>query len=117
MTTSLTPLSPPPALAGYSLDFRGSIFLLILLALLCLAWAWFSYRKTVPPLAFPWRFLLGSLRALALLLLIFLIFEPSLSHRRERPLKPLLAVILDDTQSLQLQDASGTRSGKPEAQI
>jgi hypothetical protein len=99
---------------GISLDFHGSTILLILLILFGLGWTVLAYRQTVPPTRLSLRILLGSLRALALLLVIFLIFEPSLSLRRERHLKPLVAVIFDDTQSMALPDASGPRQAKLE---
>lgn len=110
MTFALVNTSAVVGLAGLSLDFRGSTLLLLLLILLGLAWSVLAYRQTVPPTRLSLRLFLGSLRALSLLLLILLIFEPSLSLHRERHLKPLLGVIFDDSQSLSLKDASGPRS-------
>lgn len=98
------------ALAGFSLDFKGSILLLIALAALGIGWAALAYRRTLPPTRTALRIVLGMLRGLALLLLIFLIFEPAISLRQERQLKPLLAIIFDDSQSLKNKDASGLRS-------
>ncbi|RJP79757.1 MAG: hypothetical protein C4524_04670 [Candidatus Zixiibacteriota bacterium] len=95
--------------AALAVDFRGSIALLALLILLAVAAAVLAYRRTTPPLPPGWRILLGTLRALAFLTLLFLIFEPSISLRRRQELPPKLAVILDDTQSMTLEDASQPR--------
>lgn len=96
--------------ASLSVDFKGSGLLIFILAALCIAWAYFAYRATTPPTGLPLRLILGSLRAIALLLLIFLVFEPVVSWRRQAVLKPLLAVLMDDSQSMRNRDASGDRS-------
>ncbi|HEX7344533.1 MAG TPA: hypothetical protein VF398_09725 [bacterium] len=98
------------SIASLSFDFKGSGFLIFVLAALCLAWTYFAYRTTTPPARLPLRLFLGSLRAIALLLLIFLVFEPVISSRRQAVLKPLLALLVDDSQSMRNRDASGDRS-------
>lgn len=64
--------------------------------------AYWSYRTTVPPLSAGWRGLLGGLRFLALALLCILLLEPVLQrvHSTEQP--PVLAVVVDESESMQL---------------
>jgi hypothetical protein len=99
-------------IGGLSLDFKGSSLLILALAVMSMAWAFLAYRRTTPPASLGLRLFLGGLRATALLLVIFLIFEPALSLRRQVRLKPLLTVVFDDTQSMRNRDATGERSLK-----
>lgn len=95
---------------GFSLDFKGSALLLALLAIILGVAALLSYRRTTPPSGLFIRIALGSLRCVVFILLILLIFEPTLSRFREKRLKPLLAVLIDDSESMKLKDASIDRS-------
>lgn len=96
-------------LGGFSLDFRGSLIFVLLLVIASIALSFLIYRRTLPPSGVGLRIVLAILRLAALSFLIFLIFEPSLSFHRQRQLKPLLAVVLDDSESMRLTDASGDR--------
>ena len=75
------------------------IFLLALAGLL----TWFSYRRTEPKLSGVNRWILPGLRGAALTLLLFLLFEPVLHRtlRQENP--PLLAILIDENQSMSRQ--------------
>lgn len=92
---------------GYSPWFLG----------LCLAVAagltYWSYRSTIPALSASWRGLLGGLRFLALALIVFLLFEPVYRQFRESERPPVLAVLVDDSESLQLV-TGGAESPTPE---
>ena len=76
------------------------IFLLVLAGLL----TWFSYRRTEPKLSGVNRWILPGLRGAALAPLLFLLFEPILHRtlRQENP--PLLAVLIDESQSMSRQE-------------
>ncbi len=66
-----------------------------------------AYRTTTPPLGRGLRLTLGALRFGALALVVFLLFEP-VSRRidtLERP--PVLAVLVDNSQSVRVTTASG----------
>lgn len=87
----------------------------LFLALCLLAAAgltFWTYRKTVPALSVRRRWLLMCLRGSALFLVLFLLFEPIFRrfHREARP--PVLAVLIDDSQSLTLSRETG--DGAPE---
>jgi hypothetical protein len=79
------------------------------LLLLCVAVAggltYWSYRTTVPPLGAGWRGLLGSLRFLALALICFLLFEPVLQQFQSSERPPVLAVLVDDSESMRVVTA------------
>ncbi len=85
-----------------SLTFGTNPWFLLLCALGAAAVTYWTYRRTVPPIGRGWRLALGGLRFLALFLVLFLLFEPVLRRlsRSEEP--PVLAVLVDDSQSLRL---------------
>jgi hypothetical protein len=79
------------------------------LLLLCVAVAggltYWSYRSTVPPLGMGWRGLLGGLRFLSLALICFLLFEPVLRQIQSTERPPVLAVLVDGSESMQVVTA------------
>ena len=89
------------------------------LLLLCVAVAggltYWTYRATVPSLRAGWRLLLGGLRFLALALICFLLFEPVLQQFRSTERPPVLAVLVDDSQSMQVVTAEDTSAARPNA--
>ncbi|MEF8815197.1 MAG: hypothetical protein V5A58_00245 [Salinibacter sp.] len=89
------------------------------LLLLCLAVAggltYWTYRSTVPSLSAKWRVVLGGLRFLALALICFLLFEPVLRQFQTAEQPPVLAVLVDDSQSMQVVAAADTASARRDA--
>ncbi len=79
------------------------------LLLLCMAVAggltYWTYRSTVPPLSASWRGLLGGLRFLALALICFLLFEPVLRQIQSTERPPVLAVLVDESESMRVVTA------------
>lgn len=94
---------------SYFLDITGAWIILILLLLLAIAFSFYSYRNTNPPLAKTKRNILIALRSIALCLIIFALFEPiyTVIKNFEKPAQ--LVVLLDDSQSVAADDASGSR--------
>jgi hypothetical protein len=86
------------------------VLLVVALVLGAVVAAAVAYRTTVPPLSRVRRLVLAVLRGSVLAILVFLIAQPLLrlviSH--ERP--PSVALLLDDSQSMQLRDAGGSRA-------
>lgn len=76
------------------------IFLIALAGLL----TWFSYRRTEPKLSAVNRWILPGLRGVALTLLLFLLFEPVLHRTLRQANPPLLAVLIDESQSMSRQE-------------
>lgn len=92
------------------LHFSRSAVLLI--AALVAAWFFtlWVYRHTVPPVARWKRNLLKILRALGLAVLLLLLWKPVFSFLVEESEIPILAVLIDDSASMGLQEGAGKRS-------
>lgn len=88
----------------FNLQTSGNTLILILAAVLAIALSYFVYRKTIPPVSSPWRFLLTTLRALSVILIVFLLFEPILSVTRKHSRSPIVAVLIDNSASMGLKD-------------
>jgi hypothetical protein len=73
------------------------------------ALALLAYRYTVPPVSRLLRSILTILRALGLFFLFLLIGEPLLSLVYHRFEKPVLALLLDQSKSMTIQDKTGDR--------
>lgn len=85
-----------------SITLASSPLLLILCALVAAALTYWSYRQTAPPLPPVKRLFLGVLRFAALFLVLFLLFEPIIRRIESESRPPVLAVLVDDSQSLTL---------------
>jgi hypothetical protein len=83
-----------------SLSFGLSLWILVGLGLLAAAGAVWMYRGTVPRIEGASRYVLTGLRFLSLGLLIFLLVEPLLTRTEEESDRPVIGVLLDDSQSL-----------------
>ncbi len=84
------------------IDLAASPALLALCAAAAGAFAWWSYRRSVPRPA-GWRFpVLVGLRAAAFALVLFLLFEPVWTRVVSRGEAPLVAVLVDASQSITL---------------
>ncbi len=82
-----------------------------LLLVLCLAAAagltWWTYGRSVPRVATGRRLLLSALRCAALFLVLVLLFEPVLRRTEATEEPPVLAVLVDASQSLGREDGTG----------
>ncbi|MFH1009257.1 MAG: hypothetical protein V1800_17420 [Candidatus Latescibacterota bacterium] len=93
-----------------SLHFdAGSTWLWIVPAMFLLAAVFYYYRRTHPPSPRWMRKLLFGLRGIALLLLILALTEPVLTLTRLKSEKPVLAVLIDRSASMNLVDGRGSR--------
>ena len=90
-----------------SLLFR---FILLLLAAVCsILLSFFVYRSTVPPVSSAKKTILISFRSLGLFLLFLLLGEPLLSLVTHSVDQPIVAVLIDHSQSMALSDRTGPR--------
>lgn len=96
-------------LSSVKLHFNLNFILLILAALVAIAFSIFVYRHTLPPVPTRKRILLIALRSLAVTLIIFVLFEPILSLIRKSNEKPILAVLIDNSKSMTITDKTGNR--------
>ena len=84
-----------------------------LLLLGCAALVWLGrrvYKNTNPPVDVSLRTVLTTLRAAAICLILFLIFEPILGLSRIKTEKPVVALLLDASSSMQLKNKGDARS-------
>jgi len=82
----------------------GSLAFLVLLLISAIAFSYYVYRRTVPPVSNRLRFLLMTLRAISAALVVLLLFEPILSLTRKKEEKPVVAVLVDESASMGLVD-------------
>ncbi len=94
---------------SYSFDLAGSWWLLILAIIVGFGFAYYTYRRTVPPVSGAKRTILMTLRTLALALLLFALFEPVLTIISGKQEPPKVAVLLDKSESVAATDALGDR--------
>lgn len=99
------------------LSLGSSPWLLIVSALLAGAVAFWSYRTTIPSLDAPRRSALGVLRFLAFFLIIFLLFEPIFQRTLNRTVDPVVAVLIDQSESMALADSLLGDSGPGTADL
>ncbi|MFK7844569.1 MAG: hypothetical protein AB8G77_04650 [Rhodothermales bacterium] len=85
-----------------SLSFGVSPLLLIPCLLVAAALGFWVYHRTIPVLAPAKRYTLTALRTTTLFLVLFLLFKPILENIINTEQPPLLAVLIDDSQSLQI---------------
>jgi len=91
----------------FSLSFRA---VFVFIAGICsIAAAVFVYRTTVPQVSSIKRIILISLRSLVLFLLFLLIGEPLLSLIRRSVDPPVIAVFVDNSQSMAIKDKTERR--------
>jgi hypothetical protein len=74
--------------------------------LLTAAYSWYVYRYTVPVVNPGKKILLTALRSLALILLIFIIFEPIVTVAKKNILEPVIMVYTDNSRSLTFKDGT-----------
>ncbi|MFH1052024.1 MAG: hypothetical protein V1779_13975 [bacterium] len=97
---------------SYTFGINGSWWLFILLMLLSIGFAIYNYRYTIPPISQRKKMILISLRSTGMGLLLFLLFEPLISLVSGKEESPVLAVLLDNSHSAAMTDASGSRKQK-----
>jgi len=96
-------------ISNIQLHFNLNVAFLILAALIAIAFSTFVYWHTLPPVSTRKRVLLIALRSLAVMLIIFVLFEPIFSLIRKSNEKPILAVLIDNSKSMTITDKTGNR--------
>ncbi len=87
-----------------SLAYSGVYLLLALL--LIAAYSYYVYRYTIPQIEKYKKFLLTSLRVLALIVLCLILFEPILNLSRKLILEPNNLVFIDNSRSIKIDDGT-----------
>jgi len=97
------------SLANFSFHISTSWILLGALAVIAVITALIVYRRTNPPVSRGLAGLLAALRALALLLLLLAVFESRFTFSWTERKPPLIAVAIDHSASMAVQDPDGPR--------
>lgn len=83
-----------------SLNINGSWYILIPLILMSGLFTYYLYKITIPKINRRIKWLLISLRTLALIIILFLFFEPILAINSKREVNPTTLVFIDNSGSM-----------------
>lgn len=95
--------------AEISFHFSWNPFLLLGVIVIAAVIAFFSYRRPLPPIGTTLRTVLTVLRALGLGCLLLAIAEPVASFISTTQQPPVVAILLDQSQSMTITDKTGKR--------
>ena len=95
-----------------NLSFGQSPWLLVLLLLVAVGASWWTYQTTIPEIRPLLRWFLGGLRAVALAIILFLLFEPVLERTTTENQEPTVAILVDDSESMALSDSLAGANGQ-----
>ena len=99
------------------LKLSGNVLLFLLALIALIGLSVFVYRRTIPPVPTWFRRILIALRILALIIILFILFEPILSLSWNRIEQPIIAVLMDASASMSLTDNEEIRSDKAQAVV
>lgn len=94
---------------SYNLGISGSWFVLALLLIAAIGFVAAMYFRTVPPISNLKKIVLISIRSIAVILLIFALFEPVFTGFKSSIIKPKIMVLFDNSASMGMDDAAGSR--------
>ena len=100
------------ALQEGTLSFAYGIspWLFALLVVLIIFGVWLTYLKTTRPLTRGWKTCLIAVRSSVLVLLLFCLLRPVITTLQVSPQETYLGVLIDDSQSMSIEDMAGGRS-------
>ncbi len=93
-------------MTDYTFGLSAPWWFLAICIALALGLSLWAYRVTIPPISTGRKSVLVALRTLALSLLLFILFEPIISIISVEEEPPRIAVLLDNSQSMAMKDAS-----------
>jgi hypothetical protein len=96
-------------LREFYLDFSIPAWVFFLLIWVLIFLGLIYYRKTLPALTRPKTIFLAAIRSLILVMVIFLLVYPVLHTVFEKKQKPTVALLLDNSRSMQIKDKSVMR--------
>ena len=100
---------------NFNLELQGNWILFILFFICLIGFSIYVYRRTNPPVPNWLKKILTFLRAVSLVIILFILFEPILNLSWNRIEKPVIAVLLDSSASMSLTDDGKIRSEKAKA--
>lgn len=99
-----------PAQLNFDTSIEGSYWVLILLALIAFFFSFFIYKETTPPVSKTLRNILLTLRFLAIFGILTLFFHPVINIQDTFVQKPDMAILIDKSKSLQIEDNGKKRT-------
>lgn len=91
----------------FSFAYGISPWLFGLIAIALIGLVFLLYRKTTRTLSPAWKTTLISLRSAVLLVLLFCLLRPIVTTEQVTPQESYLAILVDDSQSMSIEDESG----------
>ena len=93
-------------LGNYTIAFESDILLIIIGCLALAIYSFFIYKYTIPQISTFKKGFLIIIRTIALVLILFLIFEPLFTVDNTDAIKPVNLVMIDNSKSIVLQDST-----------
>ncbi|MGE5363991.1 MAG: hypothetical protein ACM3SM_07670 [Bacteroidota bacterium] len=97
-------------ISNFSLSFSFSAVWFVLGLIVLAAYTFYNYRYTTPAVSSGKKLLLTLLRSLALLLILFVIFEPVARFVYSSRLKPEVLFFVDASRSINVKDGTDRKS-------
>lgn len=91
---------------SFDLSFSFSAVYFFLALIVLAGYAYYVYRYTIPVIAPAKKFLLVSIRSLALILVLFIIFEPIVTIAEKVILEPVNLIFIDNSRSIKIEDGT-----------
>jgi len=92
------------ALENIDINFSSNPLLFILGALIASLFAYYVYRHTIPQISKSYKIILITIRSLALILLLLLIFEPILTITNKSTVRPANLIFVDNSKSISVNE-------------
>lgn len=93
-----------------NLNLSYSAVLFVIGVIVILIYSFYVYKYTLPPVSQIKRILLASLRGIALILLLFIFFEPILSLTKKEISEPVNLIFIDNSKSILIEDGTDRES-------
>ncbi|MEX2131845.1 MAG: hypothetical protein WD772_10190 [Pseudohongiellaceae bacterium] len=94
----------------FSFVYGLNPYLFVLVVAVLVAVVWFTYQRTTRPLTPGWKAFFITLRSAVLLLLLLCLMRPVISTYQVTPQETYLAVLIDDSQSMLVEDLNNRQS-------
>lgn len=92
--------------SGIELDFSWSVWVFLLLCVAAVAFSFWLYKETIPPVPSFKKNVLAVFRSLSFVLALFILFEPTLDLTYRKQELPVIAVLIDRSESMGIIDKS-----------
>ncbi|HZW37722.1 MAG TPA: hypothetical protein VFF33_00330 [Ignavibacteriaceae bacterium] len=91
----------------FNLAFSYSPWYFFILFAAVIGYAYYIYKYTIPQINLPKKILLMTLRIAALVILLFIIFEPVISLSTKKVMQPVTQFYFDNSKSMTINDGTG----------